>query len=212
MEINNMIKNKIEKYINGFDIIYWINLDRSAERRTNMIEMLSYFPVQNIRISAIDGKEASDSKIQNMFITNNYGGSKVEFACLASHLNTIRIFSESSYSIALILEDDMTLEFSKYWMKDINSIINEAPPDWDIIMLSYIWDSAFNNTYTLNNGIWGTGAYLINMKGAKKLMRIILENNKFKLYNRQPTADGFIYSMMKTYIYKFPYFTKFPYF
>ena len=123
MLINDKIIYKIDKYINGFDIIYWINLDRSNDRRNNMLKMLSYLPIRNIRITAIDGKNSTDDMIYNNIITTNYNGSKTEFACLLSHLNTIRLFSESDYNIALILEDDMTLEFAKYWIKDIKSII-----------------------------------------------------------------------------------------
>ena len=136
MLINDKIKYRINKYINGFDIIYWINLDISSERRDNMLKMLSYFPCQNIRITAVDGKSCTDETIHNNIITTNYNGTKTEFACLLSHLNTIRLFSESDYNVALILEDDMTLEFAKYWIKDISSIINEAPHNWDIIMLN----------------------------------------------------------------------------
>ena len=210
MLINDKIIYKIDKYINGFDIIYWINLDRSNDRRNNMLKMLSYLPIRNIRITAIDGKNSTDDMIYNNIITTNYNGSKTEFACLLSHLNTIRLFSESDYNVALILEDDMTLEFAKYWIKDIKSIINEAPSDWDIIMLSYIThqSKSFIENYTYNNiNIWGTGAYLINKKGSINLMNKILENNKFNLHGMTPTADDFIYNNIITYTYKYPYFT-----
>ena len=210
MLIDNNIKSKIEKHVNGFDILYWINLDRSNERRTNMLQMLSYFPVPNIRITAVDGKNSSDEVIHNMITTTNYNGSKIEFACLLSHLNTIKIFTESSYNIALIMEDDMNLEFVKYWIKDINTIIMEAPPDWDIIQLSYIRYSHLKLTsyYTRNNNsIWGTGAYLININGAKKLMNYINQDDKFNLHGVTPIADTFLYTMLISYIYKYPYFT-----
>ncbi len=95
MTIDNITQSKINKYINGIDAIYWINLERSTERRDKMTQMLSYFPVTNIRINANDGKNDMED-IYNMFQINdtNYSRTKIEYACLLSHLNTIKIFSE----------------------------------------------------------------------------------------------------------------------
>ena len=45
--------------------------------------------------------------------------SKGEYACTLSHIETIRKFSESPYEIALIFEDDVTMEYEKYWKKSI---------------------------------------------------------------------------------------------
>jgi len=47
-------------YLDGIDIIYWINLDRSPDRKTSMESMFQDkafdgIPIQ--RISAIDGKK-----------------------------------------------------------------------------------------------------------------------------------------------------------
>jgi GR25 family glycosyltransferase involved in LPS biosynthesis len=47
----------LTKYLEGIDIIYYINLDRSVERRKNMEELLSHFNIPNVRISAVDGKK-----------------------------------------------------------------------------------------------------------------------------------------------------------
>lgn len=49
--------DNINKYFDAIDIIYWINLDRSVDRKNNMIDLLTSFPIKNERISAVDGKK-----------------------------------------------------------------------------------------------------------------------------------------------------------
>ena len=203
-------QDNITKYFNGIDIIYWINLNRSVDRKENMIKMLNEFPVKNIRIEAVDGKNESDNNIYGRYENVNMKNTKIEYACLLSHLNTIHKFSNSSYNIALILEDDVNLEFVKYWNKSIKDIINNAPTDWDIIMLNYIIsaNTEITNEYTLNHGmIYSTASYIINKKGANKLLNIY-KNNKYNLdIKKRHTADEYLFSSLITYVYKYPYFT-----
>ena len=129
-----------DSYLNGIDIIYWINLDRSTERKDIMNEMFKdevFKGIPNERISAVDGE--NEELVYSKFKTDNYNvsGAK-EYACLLSHLDTINKFDKSKYEIALILEDDCTLELKKYWTKSIKDIINNAPKNWEVIMLNYI--------------------------------------------------------------------------
>jgi GR25 family glycosyltransferase involved in LPS biosynthesis len=202
------------KYINCVDIIYWINLDRSHIRRYNMIKLLEKFNIQNIRIPACDGKTITDNELYNSYIFENYNSkkssTKIEYACLLSHLTTIDLFSQSSHNIALIFEDDLSLEFSVFWNKSLCQIMNDAPADWDIIMLNYVYHEKMNNLYTLNakGEISSCLTYLITKKGAQKLMNKIKILNKYKLNKKHKhTADDFIYANLITYTYKYSYFT-----
>lgn len=209
--INNDIINKnINNYLNCIDIIYWINLDRSTDRRTKMINLLKNINIPNQRITAIDGSKVSDDYIVSHFINDDYKASKIEYACLLSHLKTIETFSLSNHNTALIFEDDVCLDYFKYWNLTICEIINNAPIDWDIIMLNYISNNTVPNLYTLNKkGEYSSClAYLINKKAALKLMKKIKVDNKFKLPNEYwHTADNFTYSLLNTYVYKYSYFT-----
>ena len=197
----------LDKYISGFDIIYWINLDRAEKRRENMKEMLDLIPIDNIRIKAVDGN--FDNPYDKLYYYNSRC-SKSEYGCLVSHLETINKFSRSNYEIALILEDDMNLEYVQYWNKSIADIIKNAPIDWDIIMLTYInCNSELHNTYTLNDKgeIWGAGAYLINKKSALNFINKIYNNNMYILNkNLYQASDIYIFKLLKTYTYKYPYF------
>jgi GR25 family glycosyltransferase involved in LPS biosynthesis len=204
-------KSILDKYMNGFDVIYWINLDRSKDRYNNVVKILKNISIKNIRIKAVDGKFDSDDMIYNRINTIQKYRSKIEYACLLSHLDTIREFSKSSYKTALILEDDISMDFVKYWNKSIKDIINNAPKDWEIIMLNYNSDGSIklNDLYTLNNGdIWCAGAYIINKNSAVKFINNIFKDGKYTLdVNKKHTADNYLFTNLKTYTYKYPYFT-----
>lgn len=198
------------RYMQGVDIVYWVNLDRSHERRELMETVFSdpvFENTPNQRFPAIDGKtvdvfsyfEPSEKETPRL---NN-----VEYACLISHLEVIRTFSESDYAVALIMEDDMTLEFKDYWKKPINDIIEEAPTDWEVIQLCYIGQPAVE---LYDAWRFSTGAYIINKKGAAKLMELKEKGTTYDL-KQHPNApylhaDSFIFSYLKTYCYKYPMF------
>jgi GR25 family glycosyltransferase involved in LPS biosynthesis len=208
---DNINLEKLNNYMNCIDIIYWINLDRSKKRRENMEYILKNIDIKNQRINAIDGKMLSNNYIYDRLKNINRMRTKIEYACLLSHLDTIKIFSNSPYTNALILEDDISLEYVKYWNKSICDIIKNAPKDWDIIMLNYISKEKITKLYTpnINGKISSCQAYIINKKSAQKLMnKILLFDNKYTLNkNFIHTADDYIYSSLKTYVYKYPYFT-----
>jgi GR25 family glycosyltransferase involved in LPS biosynthesis len=195
----------------GIDMVYWINLDRSPERRQDMNDMFSspvFAAVPNTRFSAIDGKTEDVFSFLNISEKENPRLKDVEYACLLSHLEVIRTFSESEHSIGLIMEDDMTLEFQPYWKKTVGEIIQKAPADWEIIQLSYNGDIP-TTEYEPWYYNFSTGAYLINQKGAHKLMQL-REDDVYNL-NKHPNppylhADSFIFSYLNTYCYKYPMF------
>ena len=204
---------KSPDYLKGIDIVYWINLDRARERKTKMEQMFTdpIFKNTNIqRIQAVDGKDQDIKRIiKNNIHQTNTSSNDLEYACLLSHLDTIREFSESNYDIALILEDDMTLEYKSKWKTTIENIIQNAPKDWEIIQLCYIIkDKIPNETYTLNKeNFHSTGAYIIHKNAVKKFMKDIFIENKYKLdVNISHNADIYLYKEFITYTYKYPFF------
>ena len=119
------------KYLDGVDVIYWINLDRSTVRRQKMEKMFKdevFKGIDIVRVSAVDGKTANIKKILNdnfSNLSNKY--TDIEYSCLLSHLNAIKTFNKSDYQNALIMEDDMTLEYKKYWKITIKECASNAP-------------------------------------------------------------------------------------
>ena len=174
-------------------IFYWINLDKSNDRRIRMVQLLEKQKVKNIRISAIDGGE--DSKMRAC-------------ACSASHIKAIKTFYESGDEIGIICEDDISFEYKKYWRNNITNVIHEAPKDWEILQLGVIttwfWPYVIvkhsKQLYIpYHEYIYSTICYVINRKGAEKLLNIKETPSN--------TAELYIYKNVKTYTYKYPMFT-----
>jgi GR25 family glycosyltransferase involved in LPS biosynthesis len=203
-------------FLDGVDSIYWINLERSKDRKEKMEKLFQddvFFgkPIQ--RIEAVDGKS---DVVYDKLEMKRKRNTKLEYACLLSHLKAIKTFSESQYETALIFEDDITLEFKKYWRYSLRDIIQNAPSDWEIIQLCYITSGSLKQDYTLNNykrnqygGIASMAAYIINHKAAKKFINEsydpFKERYTLKDYHTHE-ADHYIYKCLKTYTYKYPYF------
>lgn len=207
---NEGFKQK-KRYLDGVDVIYWINLDRSIDRRQRMEQMFQdpvFKGKKIVRISAVDGKATNIDQVLNA----NFEGmqpdkfTKVEYACTLSHLNAIKQFSESNNEVALIMEDDMTLEYKPYWKRTTKQIMDNAPYDWETIQLCYIiLNNVPRKIYTRNTGnLFSTGAYIINKKGAKQLIH---KNKKNILKNTiGHSADIYLYLNTNTYVYKYPMF------
>jgi GR25 family glycosyltransferase involved in LPS biosynthesis len=201
-----------KNYMDGVDVIYWINLDRSPERRENTEKVLSdpvFQDIPKIRIVANDGKtpEKVYKKLDDYEKQDSTTDS--EYACLLSHMDAIRTFYDSSYNLALILEDDITLEFKKYWKKSIKQITDEAPDDWDIIMLWHgVSPNGFNNEELKKySGEDGAVSYLVSRNGANKLIKNDYKNGKYNLTNDyHHKSDIYIYGKLNTYVYKYPMF------
>lgn len=209
-------------FLDGIDSIYWINLERSPERRERMIKMFQddafnkLSKTDNIkRINAIDGKSYPVfEKLQ----TNEIHNTKVEYACLLSHLEAIRKFSNSQHETALIMEDDATLEFKPYWNKSVQEIIARAPYNWEMIQLCYNTTKVLKKDYTLNSNFekanqYGNIAcltsYIINKKAAQKLIKEHYDENtkQYKLRNYHThEADHYLFKCLRTYAYKYPMF------
>lgn len=201
-----------KNYMDGVDIIYWINLDRSEGRRKNMElillnELMKNTP--NQRYAALDGKK--QEAVDNLLGMDNKkeDSSYYEYACLLSHLEVIREFNDSKYDVALVLEDDITMELAKYWKKTMREIIQDAPKDWEIIQLYYnVNEKGFlKDDYTLNDMKDGTVSYLINKRGSSKIIDQTFKNDKYFLSDQyQHKADRYLYKTLITYVYRYPYF------
>lgn len=213
----------------GIPAIYYINLDGSTDRRQHMetlfrdgaFKLNSDVSHPNIfRISAADGRDSNVNgarQIYPRFIghRNDYN-SLPEYACLLSHLDTIRTFSQSPYASALIFEDDVDLDLKPYWKEPLSTCIQKAPEDWEIIMLSYYGDrpmKSYERVTSHGRNYVSAAAYVINKRGAERLMRLTTSsasNNMctFNLEaNRSHEADRFFFRILNTYVHKFPYFT-----
>ena len=190
--------------------VYWINLDRSTERRENMLKVLKdpvFDGMAKHRVKAIDGKNITKEDFKTKFENINEIQTVKNYCCLLSQLKSLRQFLKSSHSIALILEDDISLEYKPYWQETIQDCIRNAPPDWEAIKLSYILDSEKKlptKMYTKEKDLMyaGGAAYIVNKKGARKFSNKPIFD---KTLNHIP--EVYLFLSMNTYTYKYPYFT-----
>jgi GR25 family glycosyltransferase involved in LPS biosynthesis len=215
------MENTSVKYLNGIDVIYWINLDRSVDRKMNMERFLTDDAFKGIptkRITAFDGKKDAN-KVMTHFKLDSIMQTDTEYACLLSHLEAIRTFNDSKYDVALIFEDDATLEFKKYWEKSAKQIMDNAPPDWEILLVSYMYaelnpllpfydwastDTEYDSTY---HKYYSALSYIINKKGANKVINSTYSNGKYNLKsNIAQVSDVYIFGITNSYTYKYPMF------
>lgn len=216
---SNLKKSKLT-YLNSLNQVYWINLNTSNERRKRMEELLVDFPCSNTRIEAVNGNE-------NLQICNRYfkttpnqlslSNSNKEYAIILSHLHALQTLKKniedqvvpiiSSYS--LICEDDLSLEFIDYWNRSLETIVQNAPDDWEILMLGHFTlNLQFDEDYRPWNNDWSALSYLINHKALNKLEQIKCpQENKYHSFEDVMVADNYLFRTFITYVYKYPLFT-----
>jgi GR25 family glycosyltransferase involved in LPS biosynthesis len=198
--------------MDGVDVIYWINLDRSVDRRTYMEKILDdpvFNNIPKIRVKAVDGKTEKTTVFNKFSMVRQKNTTDIEYACLLSHLESIRQFAESTYTgVALILEDDITLEYKRLWKKTVRQITKRAPADWDIIQLCYtIKNFSIDTRREFSENQYSSTAYIIHKDAAKRLMTQIYRNGKYHIEDTyRHVSDIYIYEKLKTYNYKYPMF------
>jgi len=215
-DINKDINGKIS-LINNIDKIYWINMEVSKHRKQLMENILNKINIENERFIAYDGSRNLNIDKKYFYAKNGIYPNKFsnkEYAILLSHLCVIEKYIITSnyhnkYNVALICEDDLSLDFIKYWNKDFKTIIEEAPYNWDIIMLGYFSLCIDRKElYQKWNNEWSAIAYLVNHSNMKNKINSLKKDNLWICdENDLMVSDNYIFSKFNTYVYKYPYFT-----
>jgi glycosyl transferase family 25 len=194
--------------------VYWINLDRSTDRKQRMMHVFQdpFFEGFHIhRVPALDGKDPTFLSLlkqcQNVYLTKEHP--PPIYACTLSHVKAIQTFVQSGEDMALICEDDLSMEF-KPTKRQLDSCIQKAPNDWEILQLYYFPKGELpRRLYTENTIIDHYNpalAYVIRRKGALRFLQEHIHGPfVFDLFV-SPSADNYLYSKMKTYVYKYPLF------
>ena len=159
--------------------IFVINLDRRRDRMEAMHRRLKGLSYE--RFSAVDGARCSLVKEQVESFNNTvYPMSPNEFACILSHLKLCEHIIKAGLPYACILEDDVFLS------KEFSSFINDdgwIPEGFDLIkfetMHERVWLSRSSQPvktvklHKLGSFHAGTAAYIVSMRGALKLSKIL---------------------------------------
>ena len=145
---------------------YIINLQQDVDKYDRMQKRLNNIGIDYKRFDAYYGKDLSsdyDPLISNykQFIP------KSTIGCALSHYMVCNShFKNDKNKIALVLEDDAVPLFKD--KKSIDKIINDAPKDWEIILLYTQGNTNYkDNSWEVTKLSGSTMAYLINHKGFK---------------------------------------------
>jgi len=202
--------------------IYYINLDRSRERREAMDAQLRALGLSNYeRVAAVDGSALASwhggSMGDGLYFTNDFSqdGSTIgELGCTLSHLKTLASIdlTKTHKQVALILEDDASFELVPRWPESLRELLATAPDDWEIIKLHHneeLWQARSSESarfvrHESNDPTYGAVAYLVNARGCAAVRRYGFSLNPSRCSQIQ--ADRYIYALAITYDYHLPLF------
>jgi glycosyl transferase family 25 len=183
---------------------YVINLEKYKKKYDLCLKRLSNINISPNRFNAIYIDNENDDEIKkitypsvqytikNGRYAHNNIGSKGAIGCYLSHTTLWKKLLESNEDMFLIFEDDVDINeninnFNSKINNNLNLINNN---DWDVIFLGYFNfnENEVNKKYTkVKNIIYGTHAYLINKKGAQKLL-----NNAFPIVDQIDSYMSFM--------------------
>ena len=167
-----------------------INLDKYREKYERTIQNLSSFYLKPERFNAVYIEDANSPEIKKITypsvqytiergrnVDNNIG-TKGAIGCYLSHIKLWSMLLESKEDMFLIFEDDVNI--NDYSIEQLNQSLQEVNQyDWDFIFLGYdkpylMNDIKIENVYKINSLTYGLHSYLINRKGAIKLLKYSL--------------------------------------
>ena len=193
--------------------VYYINMDRSVDRRKFMENQFKLLNINSPnRIPGVPGNSL-DNILFGAYGDISYAIeytdlSPSEVGCTLSHLQAIKTAYENNEHVALILEDDASLSLVPFWDGKLSDIIANAPIDWEIIQLfcmhpPTIVKSSFT-LHDIDNPCHSTTAYLINRKGMDRMLSATKgPNQRFHIRKEHApagTSDQFVYALVRTYI------------
>ena len=145
---------------------YIINLKQDTDKYERMQDRLDNLNIKYTRFNAVYGKNIGNE--YNDLIINKPILPRCAIGCSLSHyLVCKQHFDNDKNKIALILEDDAVPMFKN--KNVIDKIIEDAPKDWEIILLYTQGVTNYkDNTWECTNISGSAIAYLINYNGFKK--------------------------------------------
>lgn len=182
--------------------IYWINLQRSPQRRKYMIDLLE--GLNHKRIEAIDGQQMNDDEYNNL---NKIGTitSKNDACCALSHLKAIQQAYDDGLEYVIIAEDDISFDYTKYLSKPLKKLILECKT---LVQCVFFMHKIIKKQVLFEE--YKKGNMIARRNNYSAAFYVIHRNYMMEVLNRPylSTADDikheFIYSK-KTYMTTIPY-------
>lgn len=163
--------------------IYYINLDKSEDRRKHMEELFSKLGWKAERFPAKTKKD-----IDNKFFKNKFNffdlfekrDKQLERACATSHLKLYEQALREGHDIVAVLEDDVCTDLSPEKLNDKISSFLKNHPNFDMVkfgktneLCSKLALTGDNDDYNVHRPVRSVGslAYIISRKGMEKMVR-----------------------------------------
>ena len=197
---------------------YWINIDKTIDRRLFMEEQFKNNKLDNERISAITPKDFDKVLHDKRPLTCKHPGCtscEYEYACISSHIKAIMEGLKKIHNDwFVVMEDDIIIPFDINY----NKLISELPKDAELVQLLILYGPTVKTLYNVltTQNIkfikWqyllpSTGMYIISRIGAEKLVSKYFRNNKYDFTSceYQVVADVALYSSINSYATTFPF-------
>jgi glycosyl transferase family 25 len=171
--------------------VFVINLKKDADKKEHMKELCKQNSLDCQFIDAVYGEDLTRTEFDRLTDTEasfkEIGRelTKGEMGCALSHIEIYNRMINQNIKEAIILEDDITIKRN---FQEVINMINVFPKDWEIMLLGYnseikedekiltsYWSrKIINNKFAsvrLINLAYGTYGYIINNKGAQKLLQ-----------------------------------------
>jgi GR25 family glycosyltransferase involved in LPS biosynthesis len=202
MEDYVMDKNKSVYKLKGLPPIYCINLDDKQDRWKYMEDQFKYWEIENYtRVSAYDGRQDDLSDIIKGCYPDNMSSGEV--GCTTSHLKALKMFLETDFPCALIMEDDCDLSVASHWGFTWKDFYAKIPYDYDVIQLAIINPAQITiqmHRRFVND--FSTACYMITRHHAQKLINLHCRGDKYKLDQKvkpRAVADDLVYNSGNTF-------------
>lgn len=163
-----------------------LNLDRSPERLAAIARTLDALGISPVRVPAVDGRTLSLPLpgIDPALYLGTHGRELLmgEVGCYLSHLRALRLFLDSGFAQAMVLEDDADVTPRAPALVDVLTAPG-APDDWDVVKfeahhrtlgLPLRRLSPGGSLCALPHRSAGSAAYLVNRAAAAALLDRLL--------------------------------------
>ena len=189
-EMTEMTNIKNIKSIKSF----MINLPQFPQKYERSMRNLAQLNIAPQRVDAVYGKDLDDDFIKTITYPSVHytmgRGRSVDsdisshgaIGCYMSHVKLWHQLVERKEEMYLIMEDDVTVSATTESIDLFIEEIDQHHPDWDVILLGWMkpLPGVFGkdgdvrlskNVYKCNDITFGMHAYIINRKGAQRLLK-----------------------------------------
>ncbi len=179
--------------------IFIVNLEKDIDKKEHMKKLCRRHALDCQFIHAVYGKDLDQNELAELYdakrAVNEYGRelSAGEIGCTLSHKEIYRTMIKKNIKHAVVFEDDITFD---HRIHDAISTVANFPDDWECVLLHYHRNNPFAKFYCISpynriavgkglkivrftDLMHSTGAYIINLAGAHKLLSI-LEQGVYK--------------------------------